>query len=380
MPTGEVIIDVTRLLGRFWKGKLPTGIDRVGLEYLKYFQGRSVAMVRFRSWFFFLKPELSKQLIALLLQQPAYYRFALIALLCRRFWQFNTDASGQVLLNTGHTGLEHESYSRWISALAVKPVYFIHDLIPISHPQFSRDGEPEKHRHRMRNALVSAKGILTNSADTLNHLRDYAIEQALPMPASAVALLASAPLPEFAGIRPFQAPYFLVLGTIEGRKNHALLLSIWRKLPLNGPKLVIVGQRGWQCQEVFDALDNDPELQDKVIELPRCSDGDLANYLKYANALLFPSFVEGFGMPLLEAISFGTPVIASNLPVFHEIAGDIPDYLDSADTKAWHALIVEYNQTTSIRRSAQLSRLKHFVAPTWSQHFVAVEALLKKLS
>jgi hypothetical protein len=175
MPTGEVIIDVTRLLGRFWKGRLPTGIDRVGLEYLKYFQGRSVALVRFRTWFLFLKPELSEQLIALLLRQPAHYKFALIALLSRRFWQFNTDASGQVLINAGHTGLEHKNYSRWISGLAVKPVYFIHDLIPISHPQFSREGEPEKHRRRMSNALVSAKGILTNSADTLNHLRAYAI-------------------------------------------------------------------------------------------------------------------------------------------------------------------------------------------------------------
>jgi hypothetical protein len=60
-----------------------------------------------------------------------------------------------------------------------------------------------------------------------------------------------------------------------------------------------------------------------------------ATYLRHARVLLLPSFVEGYGLPMIEALSLGVPVIASNLPVFHEVAADIPDYLDPIDSTRW---------------------------------------------
>ena len=232
---------------------------------------------------------------------------------------------------------------------------------------------------RIDNALTTAAGIVTNSTDTLNHLTDYAEQNRLPMPKACVALLAPAKLPAGAPISPMARPYFLILGTIEGRKNHELLLAIWRSLPSDGPTLVIIGRRGWRCESVINDLDNDPMLVGKILELSNCTDEQLATWLKHARALLFPSHVEGYGMPLVEALCFGVPVIASNLAVFQEIAGNIPEYLNPLDADAWKARIIDYSKDDSKYRLEQCKRLENYVEPTWERHFSAVESLIETL-
>src|SRR5436305_12196484 len=126
-----------------------------------------------------------------------------------------------------------------------------------------------------------------------------------------------------------------MLSTIEPRKNHWMILQVWRGLvELHGaaaPRLVIVGQRGWECENVLDLLERCESLRGFVLEKPACSDSELVTYLRHAQALLFPSLVEGYGLPLAEALSLGLPAIASDLPVVREIAADIPDHLEPLD-------------------------------------------------
>jgi glycosyltransferase involved in cell wall biosynthesis len=95
--------------------------------------------------------------------------------------------------------------------------------------------------------------------------------------------------------------------------------------------------------------------------------------------LLFPSIVEGYGLPLVEALGAGVPVIASDLPVFREIAGDRPDYLDPRDEVAWERIILDYVGDASEARSAQLRRIGGFRPPSWSDHFARAEELLRTL-
>jgi hypothetical protein len=75
----------------------------------------------------------------------------------------------------------------------------------------------------------------------------------------------------------------------------------------------------------------------------------------------------------------GTPVVASALPVFREVAGDVPDYLDPLDGAAWSNAVLDYAQPASPRRAAQLARMAGFSAPTWQRHFETVEGLLERL-
>ena len=235
----------------------------------------------------------------------------------------------------------------------------------------------------MDNVLALARGVITNSEATLHDLVQYAHQTDQVMPQAEVALLASGIRLAEPGARPMDTPYFVILSTIDPRKNHALLLQLWRSLVQHWgqqtPHLVVIGQRGWECENVLDLLERCPGLKAVVTEIAHCSDADVVTYIHHSQALLFPSFIEGYGLPLIEALALGVPVIASDLPVFREIAGDVPEYVDSLDGKRWGDLIMEYAQSNSVHRLAQLARIKKFTAPTWDAHFIKTDLFLEKL-
>jgi glycosyltransferase involved in cell wall biosynthesis len=172
----------------------------------------------------------------------------------------------------------------------------------------------------------------------------------------------------------------VILGTIEARKNHLMLLQVWSRIAMamgdKTPHLLVIGQRGWECEQVFDLLERSQSLRGVVTEINRCDDATLMNYLGQASALLFPSLVEGYGLPIVEAMRAGTPVIASDLPVFRELAGDIPTYLDPLDGPAWERAIRDYADHRSAARNEQLSRITSYRAPTWGDHFATVDSWL----
>ena len=83
-------------------------------------------------------------------------------------------------------------------------------------------------------------------------------------------------------------------------------------------------------------------------------------------------------MPLVEALAQGTPVIASDLAVFREVAGAIPEFIDPLDELGWHRAVVDYVQRDCARRPQQLERLRTYTPPSWGEHFEAVDVLLDR--
>lgn len=376
-----MIIDVTRLLGRLLKGRLPTGVDRVDIEYVRHFSHQSDALVRYRGKWLFLSHNDSLKLFDVLIQHDGSQLWMIRRMVAWYYFFSTTVPSvGRRLLNISHSGLDQEKYRHKLQQYRLKPIFFVHDLIPISYPEYSRPGENSRHQFRMETVLRYGNGIIVNSKNTLEYLESYANHHSLVMPKSVVAHLATAPLPSAKIQSPVDQAYFVMLGTIEPRKNHLLILHIWRemveKVGNDAPLLIIIGQRGWECENIIDILERCDAIRPYVIEKSMCSDQELSTYLTHARALLFPSFVEGYGMPLVEALSMGTPVIASNLSVFQEIAGDIPEYLDPLDGKGWMETIIEYMQPQSVKRIEQIGRIKDFVPLTWNDHCKRVEKFL----
>ncbi|PTD16763.1 glycosyltransferase family 1 protein [Sphingomonas fennica] len=361
------------------------------MAYVAHYGDRAQAVVQRRGFRRILPPAISTELFSLLLEGGGDFvrRAGALALRAAPSLLGGQEGRNRLYLNVGHTGLELEDLPAWLARLDVRPVFMVHDLIPITHPEYCRAGEKERHVRRMMNVLQAGTAILGNSDDTLVALARFAGSRQLSMPpALAVALGADDPVTGALAAGgdcdpPLAKPYFLMLGTIEGRKNHALMLALWRSMIADmgdsAPALVIIGQRGWECEQAVDMLDRCEMLRGHVVELGGAGDDVVRHYMRHARALLFPSFVEGFGMPLVEALAAGLPVIASDIGVFRDVGLGIPHYADPLDGLAWRNIILDYALWDSSLRAAQLRRLLDYVPPSWGGHFVVVDRWLAEL-
>lgn len=383
----EYLIDVTRLVWRCWAGRLPTGIDRVCLAYLDHFGARAQAVIQRKGVQRVFSPAASDRLFAAIQTGGPGFRASLLrlmpmALTSGRGTPRRADGRGPIYLNIGHTGLDEPSLPGWVRRNGLRAVFLVHDLIPITHPEFCRSGEDVKHRARMRNVLSCAAGIIGNSQATLDELQAFAELEQLAIPPFVAAWISGYDIPERAPAAAMDRPHFIVVGTLEGRKNHVLLFQLWRKLAERmeqaTPRLVVIGQRGWEAEHALAMLDRTPALRGHVRELGSASDAEVARLIAGARALLMPSFAEGFGLPVVEAMQLGTPVICSDLPAFREIAGDIPVYLDPLDGPGWEKAILDFLEDCP-DRMRQVRQLRGYRGPDWPSHFRTIEPWLETL-
>lgn len=275
-----------------------------------------------------------------------------------------------IYLNVGHSNLDAETLSIFRN-IDAKIIGLVHDTIPLDFPQFQTPASVEKFEDRMRALSTNANLIITTSEHGAKRCLHW-FERWGHCPEIATNYLGIDTRPHVSP-KMFDRPTFVQLGTIEPRKNHALLLDIWEQFQniqqAERPVLHIIGRRGWLNEDVFHRLDTAPFMGRDVIEHGTCTDDEITEYIAGANALLFPSFAEGFGLPLFEALALGTKVIASDLPVFQELADGQARYLDPNDRQSWKTEILKATETNSAPPKA-------LEMPNWGQHFALVETHL----
>lgn len=127
----------------------------------------------------------------------------------------------------------------------------------------------------------------------------------------------------------FKGDYILFVGTLQPRKNIVRLVEAFSKIK-DDIKLVIVGKRGWLYEEILDAPKKF-DIQDKVKFLDSVPDEDLPALYKNATCFVLPSLYEGFGLPVLEAMKYGCPVITSNVSSLPEAGGNAALYVNPLD-------------------------------------------------
>lgn len=206
----------------------------------------------------------------------------------------NLDGKERFWLNAGHTGLHNPELLKWSATAKVRPVYLVHDLIQIAHPQFCRPRRRQKAHGPDPHDAANGAAVVANSQHTLDVLQAFDVNAGMAIPRAAVAWPSCGSLQVEAdpAILPHGPVDFVILSTIEARKNHALLLSIWEHLiETMGdacPRLVIVGRRGWEADDIFAKLDT-RDYKVQVIEAGEPEDQELSKVLGWARALLFPS-------------------------------------------------------------------------------------------
>jgi glycosyltransferase involved in cell wall biosynthesis len=374
-----LLLDVTRLVALRWTGRLENGIDRVCLAYLRRYRSAALAVIQHRGVIRVLDHRASQNLFDLLEYFGETARRSLVSLIAGALASASRPAFGSAYLNVSHTDYDLVAHARWVQRHALKPVYLVHDLIPITHAEHCRPRAVRRHRSRVIGALRHGSGIIVTTKAVEHDLRRFASQSGLPVPPVAVAAIAGASLMPTTASAADERGYFLCIGTIESRKNHRLLVDVWQRLRGRlgsaTPRLVIVGKWGTGVADLRRGLEASGMLGGLVDVVERCDDGELARLMSGARAVLMPTLAEGFGLPMAEALALGVPVMASDLPCFHEVGQGIPWLLDPHDADAWEERLVSFDAAAA-RRQRQIVRLHGYRPLTWGRHFSSVDAWL----
>lgn len=160
--------------------------------------------------------------------------------------------------------------------------------------------------------------------------------------------------------------FSLFVSTLEARKNQSLVYLAHKLIYDSGRRslpTIIVGKRGWLSDDMINIISKDPDVKDKIIWLERVDDRTLRWLYKNCSFTIYPSFYEGWGLPVAESLAMGKPCIASNSSSIPEIAGDLVEYFSPYDSSALSELICRYSKDEYLElRKAKISS---FHLPLW---------------
>ncbi|MGB5773034.1 MAG: glycosyltransferase family 1 protein [Crocosphaera sp.] len=147
-------------------------------------------------------------------------------------------------------------------------------------------------------------------------------------------------------------PYFLFVSTLEPRKNILTLIEAFEYLKHNYKiphQLILIGKKGWNYQDIFDKI-NISNFKEDIQHLDYVSDELVAIFYSQAEAFIYPSFYEGFGLPVLEAMTLGAPVIVSNTSSLPEVAGDAALYINPNDYHELAQIMLKVVDNSTLRK------------------------------
>ena len=226
-------------------------------------------------------------------------------------------------------------------------VFTVYDVSYWIHPEFTTDGNRLHCQDGVFAALVRADGFLFISESSHREferiLPGWLDRHGKPWAVTLLGHREPSRAPEIVGeATPGTADYWLAVGTLEPRKNYETLLDAldlyWSRSPRPLP-LRIAGGGGWKSETLKDHLAT-LETRGRVQRLGYVPDAELTRLYAGAQALIFPSWHEGFGLPVLEAMSQGAPIICSDRASLPEVGGDAAIYIDPSSAESiCHAML-----------------------------------------
>ena len=265
-------------------------------------------------------------------------------------------------------------------------ISYIHDLIPVEYPEYTKSKNKNYYSSLFSLALCLSDVIFTNSQATYDSIIRFCSVNKISLPDIYINHIGVEPKfieDSFKHQDKFfsdNCEYFVYVSSIDARKNHILLLNIWREWSreqIKIPKLVFIGNRGGGNECVCNFLDNALFIDNYIIELNNLDDDQMMQVVKHSLGVLYPSFAEGWGMPIAEAIALNKPVICSDIKAHRESGQGLVTYLDPLDGLGWKYHIkhlYSLHQLPDYDKSVLL--YSNYIFPTWANHF---EFIMSKL-
>jgi len=266
----------------------------------------------------------------------------------------------------------------WKNARTVKRFISIYDLIPILYPQYMKFIKS----NWLRNVVKSIQPddwVISISHATKNDLCNYADIDPKKIfvthPAASDMFYYCSDEKQIANARKQyripDGPYVLSLSTLEPRKNIDHTIRCFARMVqeqhIGDLNLVLVGTMGWDFNKIFEEISNYSPMRDHIILTGYVADRDLAAIYSGASMFVYPSFYEGFGLPPLEAMQCGVPVITSNTSSLPEVVGDAGIRVDPSDSDALCQSMYKLYMTPSLRAEMSLKSLERAKLFSWDK-------------
>lgn len=261
-------------------------------------------------------------------------------------------------------------------------VVTVHDLCYLKSPQTMHPVGRWLDRWHIPRAIKSADRILTVSHASANDLSAAFPEAATRIRITPLAAHQPSTLDQrILSAHHIRKPYFLFVGTLEPRKNLTRLLQAFAhctKQTSFTHQLVLIGKDGWGHSKQAQLAQQQPSLKNRITHISNATDAELSALYQHAHALVMPSLYEGFGLPLLEAMQHGTPVITSNTASMPEVAGDGGLLIDplSSDDIGQAMLALAHDEALHHRLSQQAQQ--HAKRFSWQQTAEQTLAVFKE--
>ncbi len=259
----------------------------------------------------------------------------------------------------------------------VKLAVYIYDIIPITHPQFCYEETTFLFMNYIGAHLLYADVVITSTQSTLDEVYHLMEQLGIKRKVSGFySWLGSdftskkqteiSELPQKV-TEATKAPYVLCVGTIEPRKNHAFLLDAFDKVLFEKKmNLVFAGKPGWNVEDLLERIQNNPQYDKQLFHLTGLDDNAIEYLYQNALVLAFATYNEGFGLPMVEALERGTPVLASDIPVLREVGGDLCEYFSLKDTDEFVEKVCRYLEDKEAY-AAQKNKISTYTSFTWEE-------------
>lgn len=283
-------------------------------------------------------------------------------------------------------GIWHGSFATDIASEKHKKgfvfVHIVHDMIPVCVPAYVVEDLPGVFGAYKDIVFREADGLIINSQSSQRDANAFMKDRGIKRPKEFVfriadELLTEKPTPR-AGV---SGQFILSVGTIEVRKNHGLLYYAYKQAVREGiklPKLVLAGRNGWLTEDLRYMITHDPDTKDSILIHNGVTDGELAWLFQHCLFTIWPSFYEGWGMPVAESMAYGKVCLSSDASSMPEIAPGLIEFFSPFDSRQCLDAIVKFlDKPTRQKREAAIQKQYH--TTSWRDMYKGISGFIDTL-